>query len=65
MNKKNRNRLLCLTGSIMFMVGLTGCSSDALTGSLLGGAGGAGIGYAIGNELDKINIWDAIDNLSY
>ena len=60
-NKKNRNRLFVFVSSLMLMACVTGCQSDALTGSLIGGGAGAGIGYAIGNELDKINIWDAIN----
>ena len=58
-NNKNRNLIAAALISCGFL--LYGCGSQAMDGLGIGAGVGGGIGYIIGNELDKINIWDAIN----
>ena len=62
MKNKNRNRnLIAIT--LIACAGFFGAcgSSQAIDGLGIGAGVGGGLGYIIGNELDKINIWDAIN----
>tara|TARA_Y100001963_G_C6569082_1_gene347967 strand:+ start:481 stop:675 length:195 start_codon:yes stop_codon:yes gene_type:complete len=61
-NVNNRTRNIIATTLIACGAFFVGCGSQAMDGLAIGGAAGGGIGYIIGNELDKINIWDAINN---
>ena len=63
-NNNNNNRTRNFIAVALIACGglFTACGgSQAIDGLAIGGAAGGGIGYIIGNELDKINIWDALN----
>ena len=60
-NANNRTRNIIATTLIACGALFAGCGSQAMDGLAIGGAAGGGIGYIIGNELDKIDIWDALN----
>ena len=59
-NKKRNHNLIAIT--LIACAGFFGAcgNSQAMDGLGIGAAAGGGIGYIIGNELDKIDIWDAM-----
>ena len=63
-NENNNNRTRNFIAMTLIACGsiFTACGgSQAIDGLGIGAGVGGGIGYIIGNELDKINIWDAIN----
>ena len=63
-NENNNNRTRNIFAVALIACGslFTACGgSQAIDGLAIGGAAGGGIGYIIGNELDKINIWEALN----